>query len=200
MTGNDYLTEDDILASAEIIYGTNLFQLDVRQITHSLAGLSVVEEVKVRRRWPASLVVTIVERIPVAYVAGDHGFWTVDGRGTVLYFVDSLTKPLPLITASPRLNVNAGVRLDEPYFLSALRFSEALTLQSVNRLSEIHVSPSEMTAFTRDHVTINVGISGDMREKSRVLESLLTNALQRGIDLTYVDVRHPRNPIVERKR
>src|SRR5690606_4204864 len=105
LIGNDYLTRDDVLMYAGIDLGMNVLQMDVQEIREKLAELPVIADVSVARRLPSSLVVRVVERIPVAYIVDDSGFWKVDSEGTVLYFVDALTKSLPLLTSSKPFDV-----------------------------------------------------------------------------------------------
>lgn len=200
LIGNAYVQVDDVLDVSALRYGVNLIQIDLKEVTESIRTLPVVVDVKVSRRLPSSLRVRLVERSPIAYLASNSGFWTVDAEGVVVYPVQTLSKPIPVITATPPVEPMPGQRVDEPHLMSALRFAGALTLKGLAQLSEIHASPAGITAYTTDRVTVNLGVDGDMAEKAAVLEALLDKAAQGNIGITHVDVRHPRSPVVEQKR
>lgn len=201
VTGSDYLGEEKVLALGGIHYGTNILQLDLRRIQTSISDHPAVAEVRVARRLPSTLAVDIIEKRPVVYLTTNRGFWAVDVEGTVLYFSDSLARPLPLVTSSvPLSGINEGHTLQSPTLLAALLFVNSLTPHGKNRISELHVNDQGIVAFTSDHITINLGSGQDMVEKAEVLDALFVRISQNDLAVSSIDVRHPRTPVVEQKR
>lgn len=85
VTGGRSLTADEVIASAKVPLGRPLARLDLAQITRNTAAVPAVREVHVYRRWPHTVEIEIVERTPVAVVAGSlPGDWFyLDVRGVV---------------------------------------------------------------------------------------------------------------------
>jgi len=202
LTGNDRLSVGLVLERTELDYGVNLLEIEVRAVESALAELPFIVDVSVARRLPGTLVVRVRERTPIAYVAGERGFWAIDSDGVLLYGVDAPTKPLPLVTADLNDQVvrEAGVVLDGPHIKAALDFVGALGVTTLASLSEIHASAAGVTAYTRDRITVSLGTGGDMREKAEVFEVLFAKAMQGNLNISHIDVRHPRSPVVEEKR
>lgn len=197
LSGNDHLTLDDVIAQAGLVMGTNLLEVDPRRVARSLEQSPVIAQVRVARRFPATLLIQITERRPVAYLPAERGFWTVDAEGRILYRVETLNKPMPLLTTSPPVAPAEGHVLDEPHVLAALRFVSALSLRGLAQLAEVHAAARGIRAYTADGITVDLGLEGDMKEKAGVLETLLAKAAEGNVRITRIDVRHPRSPVVE---
>jgi cell division protein FtsQ len=71
--GADHTGEAAVLSSIGIHRGDALFTADVGAASRSLARLPWVATVKVRRSWPGTISVTIVERAPVAAIEAKCG-------------------------------------------------------------------------------------------------------------------------------
>ena len=97
--GNTYLTQDDIMTIGRMHIGQPLFQLETDAVTQNLMHDLRIESAVVRRRVPDSLDIDVVERMPVATVAGDYGYMDLDRLGKVIACYRSLRNmPIPLIT------------------------------------------------------------------------------------------------------
>lgn len=90
--GADLLPADLVRESSAIGEGTPLLRVDVDAATARLAELPQVREVTVTRGWPDRVVITLVERTPLAAVEQDGRRVLVDESGVLF---DTVTGQLP---------------------------------------------------------------------------------------------------------
>lgn len=58
----------ETIAKALLVYkGTSYFELDVRRVRKNILQLPLVARVAVKKRWPDTLEVVVLEKVPVAY-------------------------------------------------------------------------------------------------------------------------------------
>lgn len=79
--GAEHTGDAAVLSAIGIHRGDALFTADVGRASRSLARLPWVATVKVRRSWPGTVSVTLVERVPVAAVEAKGGGWVLVDRG-----------------------------------------------------------------------------------------------------------------------
>ena len=83
LEGARYLTPTAVIAALGADTSASVFD-DPRRFQAKVESLPLVASARVRRRLPGTLVVTIVERTPVALIATPEGFRGVDSAGTRL--------------------------------------------------------------------------------------------------------------------
>lgn len=98
--GEDYLSEAEILAAADLTMGEPLARLDLARASDRVGALRAVKSVDVTRQWPRTVRITVHERQAVAVVAENGGVIRgLDASG--LLFRDYAKRPagLPLVRA-----------------------------------------------------------------------------------------------------
>lgn len=79
--GISRLPAAQVLAVARVPLGGSLLTLPTAQVRDRVASLAPVASVAVQRQWPHRVVIHVVERVPVAVVAGPAGPILVDRGG-----------------------------------------------------------------------------------------------------------------------
>jgi cell division protein FtsQ len=79
--GAGSLTAARVRQAAGVAEGTPLLRVDVDAVRGRVALLPQVASVQVSRGWPATLVITLAERVPVAVVQAGDARWLVDRDG-----------------------------------------------------------------------------------------------------------------------
>lgn len=82
--GLERLDEAEILKGLRPELGTRLFDLDLASLKGRLLAEPWIREVSLRRQYPDALEIRIVEREPVAILAGRNELALVDETGTVI--------------------------------------------------------------------------------------------------------------------
>jgi cell division protein FtsQ len=101
--GAGTLTATEVVSVAGVAEGTPLLRVDVEAAEARVARLPQVADVEVTRGWPRSVVVTIVERVPVAVVE-EAGTRSLVDRDGVLFDTVTGRPPagaVPLDVADP---------------------------------------------------------------------------------------------------
>jgi cell division protein FtsQ len=101
--GAGALPADLIRESAGIEVGLALLRVDVAAAEERVARLPQVASVEVARGWPSSVVITVVERVPVAIVGEPGRRSLVDAEGVLFDSVTGSAPPgvVPLDVAHP---------------------------------------------------------------------------------------------------
>ena len=101
--GAGSLAADEVRQAAGIEVGTPLLRVDVEDVEARVARLPHISAVEVTRGWPRSVVITVVERVPVA-VVGEAGRRSLVDRDGVLFDTVTGAPPpgvVPLDVADP---------------------------------------------------------------------------------------------------
>lgn len=101
VVGTQFLTPPQVEEAAAVPMREPLARLDLEAVRARVRGLPAVDRVTVKRSWPSTLVVEVVERTPVAAVPGAAGKLTlVDASGVPYREVAEQPAGLPLLRTS----------------------------------------------------------------------------------------------------
>lgn len=198
--GADHTGTQAVLGALHIKRGDALLTADISGASRSVSRLPWVATAKVRRSWPGTVAVSVVERTPVAAVAAKRGGWVlVDAGGRQL---DVSKEPavelvrvagLPLV---PAPGVLAGPAYESALALAA-EIPKALrgSIQSVwpkrdGNVDAIAVVPGGGEA------TVRFGTAAQLDAKLVALASVLERADLAGV--RTIDLRVPNAPALTR--
>jgi cell division protein FtsQ len=85
-------------ASARVALHQPLLSVDTATVASRVERLPWVAEVRIAKSWPSTLVVTVVERTPVAQVADGSRWAVLDGTGRVLAVANARAPGLIVLT------------------------------------------------------------------------------------------------------
>lgn len=198
VTGNKYITTEEVLRVAGIPEKVNIFRLKTDNIKGRLMNDLRVAEVKVERNFPATIAIQIQERQPLAFVASQYGFVEIDRQGVVLAALKNLKQvKVPVITGVRLGNVYVGDQVNNPGLSSVLTYLAALDENALNQLSEVNIkSPDELVAYTTESVHIRVGDSQRLIEKARLTGEILQEVLAKKMIVEYIDLNYT-SPIIK---
>ncbi len=130
LEGARFLTPTAVIGALGTDTSASVFD-DPARFQAKVESIPLVSHAQVRRRLPGTLVVTIVERIPVALTATANGFRGVDSAGTRLPIDPSISAfdaPVVLPPSGPRdtaadrklYNLLGAIRARDPALFDAL--------------------------------------------------------------------------------
>jgi cell division protein FtsQ len=181
------LPADQVRETAGIAPGTPLLRVDVAAARARIARLPQVAKVEVTRGWPHTVVVTVVQRVPVA-VVGEPGQRTlVDAHG-VLFDTITGAPPagvVPLDLASP----GPG----DPATMAALAAVEAMSADLRKRVASVAVpSAEDITLTLTDGTVVQWGGPEESERKGSALAATLEQLADEKLDpATTIDVSTP---------
>jgi len=170
ITGTAVVTPDEVRAAADVPHRVPLARVDLSAVGDRIAALPAVERAVVSRDWPATLVITVVERVPVAVMTSGDEFLVVDAAGVAFR---TLSEP-PAGLAVIRVPVSAPGAGDL-LIHDALRVLAALTAQLREQLVEIDVEgPAKIILRLSDERIVVWGNATENETKARVADALLS--------------------------
>jgi len=166
--GVSTLPAEQVREAAGIADGTPLLQVDVDAAEARVAALPQIASVEVTRGWPQSVVITVVERVPVA-VVGEPGRRTlVDAEGVLF---DS-------VTGDPPDGVVALVVEDpgpgDPATMAALTAIRALPRGLLGQVAGVAApSPEDISMALVDGTVVEWGTAEQSPAKASALDALV---------------------------
>lgn len=197
VNGTRHLAASEVVRLAGIGEHANLLTLPAERVERALEWNPWIRSVDVHRSPPWTLVLTIEERTPVAWVRQPKGVAVVAADGVVLSRRKNPPGGLVAIGGSDR-TLGPGTRvegLEEPLAVAA-------SLGPELRRSVEHASMrrGEMVLRLVDGTRVLYGHGGSLDRKNEALAKVLRWAGEQGTQLAYVDLRVTRNPAVKVRR
>ena len=183
VTGNEFYSDEEIIAASGIEEGDNLFFINrITAITRIRARLPYVESAAIRRTLPNRLEIEVSESSAIAWVNTDAGAWAID-RGCKLLGAISDTEAAALIEV-------AGLRAIAPQSGEFIAPGEAETpkvgyladiLRQISLLgmsgdvSTVDISDVSSPSFWyQGRFRVRLGSNENLEYKFRLLQSAVT--------------------------
>lgn len=166
VSGERRLTAAEVLAAAGVVEGSEMVTLDLAAVRRRLAALPEVQRAHVRRDWPRTIRIRIVERRPVAAVVEGRSFVLVDSAGVRITTVAAAPKGLAVVRLGPRA---------APELVGdALRVMAALPADLRGRVASVQIASADgIELRTTDGDTVVWGSADQSERKAAVLAVLL---------------------------
>lgn len=190
--GNKYLAKEEVYRIAGIPEHINIFRLNTSEIQSRLRSDLRVNSVDVSRQLPATIVIAITERRPIAYLSSNYGFVEVDKQGIVLAVHKNIKQShIPIITGYRAGGAYVGDRIEDSQIAKQLLiFLSLLDEAAINQLSEVNINGERLTAYTTNAVNIRLGNFERLEEKAKVLGNILVEVNQKKLNVDYIDLTY----------
>jgi len=190
--GNSNMTIADVYRAAEFPAKINIFRLNTSEIKSRLLCDLRVSAVDVHRQFPATIVISLTERNPLAYVANDFGFVQLDKQGVVLVALKNIKQMnVPIITGVQLGSIYVGDKVEEASVKNVLAYLAALDPPTLNQFSEININSSGvLTAYTINDIVIRLGNSDRLTEKAKVTCDILRDIGDKKTAVEYIDLNY----------
>lgn len=178
--GNQVVSQDSILELAQVAPNIQLLRLNVSQTSQRIKTISQIKSVDVRRGWPETLVIEVVERTPLAVTDIPEGRYLIDESG-MAYQPVTPDANLPLIFGSDDQNRAIGIKAWQsfPTWLQAEVVSTTVD------------NPNSIWLLLTSGRRVDWGNLDKANEKAAVLKVL------RRMAATTYDVATPEVPVVK---
>lgn len=167
VTGVESLSAEEVRQAAGIVPETPLLRVHPGEVAERVRALPAVATVEVRRDWPDTVVIEVVEREPVAAVPVDDQYLLVDADGVVIRAVAAPPRELPVLVLP-----QAGP--ENPATQAALTVLAALTPELRAELESLTVTDVDwITLSLSSGWTVVWGDATESLDKARVVTALL---------------------------
>jgi cell division protein FtsQ len=185
--GTESLQPDAVRELAGVDGSTNVVHLDTGAVVARLLADPWIASASVQRDLPATLVLRIEERRPVAVISAMGQTSILASDGTVL---PARSGSLDL----PSMHAALGAP-DDAQRRAAAAMLTALDPVVTQRVREITVGSDGLVTLTlRDGVTVDAGVAGEEEEKATALRAILRWAVMGDHALAAVDISAPAAP------
>lgn len=204
VNGGRHLSQEQLVALSDIRPGLNTFELDLALIGRKIAENPWVKEARVERIFPCEVVISVVERQPVAIINLGYLYY-LDSQGEVFKVLDAADKlDFPILTGFDYQKVeqrDPQVTEDLQQVVALLADLRGRELFSLDQISEIHRNPSgSLSLFTLDAgVKVRLGRE-DFAKKIDRLERIYAQLKPRLPILDYIDLNVDEKVIVRIER
>jgi cell division protein FtsQ len=168
VSGNTTLSQQDVLAAADVQIGKPMLQVDTEQIQARLRAVPQVASAGVTLAWPSTVRLAVVERVPVAFIAAPSGVRLVDSEGVP--FAHAAQPPPGLIELRVR-----SAAANDPGTRAAVTVLTSLppTLRGAVT-AVVPQTPNDVRVSLSDGREVRWGDASDSAWKAAVLPPLLT--------------------------
>jgi cell division protein FtsQ len=179
IAGANHTDPHDILAALGFAPGQSIFAADIHTARQHLLGLEWVADAEVRRQYPGTITVSVVEKVPFALWETPNGTYLVERSGRTIGLFDPKSFPrLPLIAGDGAPQTAAAL-------VDAVRAHRATAARVVGYQ---RVSDRRWNLLLNGDVIVELP-EEDWRQQLDVLEHLIVD---RGIlerDIAEIDLR-----------
>jgi cell division protein FtsQ len=170
VVGVRFLTPLQVEQAAAVPADQPLARVDLDGIRARVRGLAPVDRVVVRRSWPSTVVVEVVERTAVAAVPFGEGFTLIDSNGVPYREVTEQPDGLPLMRTPTPGPTDVNTR-------SGLTVLAALSDELREQVVAVSVAaPAQIRLELRKDRTVVWGDDTQSETKSQVATALLRRA------------------------
>lgn len=162
--GNKYFTDEEISNMAHASTGQNIiYKLNKGNMLNYLEKNPYIEEARVYRKLPSTIVINVKERIQIAALTYGEQFLIIDNKGTLL----RITKTKPKLTIVTGFKVKK-VKLGEPVEVNSPDlFKELLSLLKSMEAGDVYFTKINITEL---FITANVYDSLVVKSKYKDLK------------------------------
>ncbi len=82
--GNTIVSREVVLNKSGVVYGTNIFRVSTKKVENNLKGQEFVEDVKVKKKLPDTIKITVTEGEIAAYIRYGNDFVGINTAGKSL--------------------------------------------------------------------------------------------------------------------
>jgi cell division protein FtsQ len=191
VTGAAHVAPDTVLHAAGLARGDLMIDVDAGAAAHRIERLSWVDRAEVRRDWPGTVRVRVIERRAAAAVPTRAGWATVDASGRVLERAADPPAGLAVVIDTPPID---GGRVPAR-LLDALTVAAALPERLLTRVPAVALRGGGLELPLQPSGVVRFGGPDHLAEKLTALETLLDRVEG---PVAVIDVRVPDAPVLTR--
>lgn len=194
--GNFRLMENSIINVSELKLGQNILRINKNKVKENIKTLSYVDEVKITRKWPNCILISVTEKAELAKIEVFGSNVVIDENGLVLEsYSDNSILDIPLIEniEITSYGVNKTLNSDENEKINNIL--EVLKIFKKNDMLSIVQkikSDSGIYIYTNDGHVVSIGDINDLEYKLKRLKAVIEKEMEGKyyFDISNVNI-HP---------
>ncbi|MCK9418310.1 MAG: FtsQ-type POTRA domain-containing protein [Nitrospirae bacterium] len=197
--GAKQISEADLREIAGVFKGKNIFRVDLETPVMRARANPWVKDARIYRRLPNRISMVVTERVAFALLDTGDGMYVMDNEGVVINRIakeNASVWQLPVV-AVKQSRVRPGEQVTYEGVAESLTLIAEIAERGGWRMREVTIkagSPETLSILYADH-EFKIG-TGNYPEKLRRLAEILSDGTQRGMEISYVDLRPERQAAV----
>jgi cell division protein FtsQ len=179
------------------VVGQNIFLLNTSRVAREVAMVPSVLSARVVARFPNTVEIELVERVPVVRWHSSAGAFLVDDQGLVLAEATAESgfpgDAVLGIRDTTGLEIRVGEHVDQRTILAARELAKALPSAGA-QAREVEYAPQGLVLVTDGGWRVIFGNTDDLNAKLANLTGIVELARQQGLKLATVDLRPKDRP------
>ncbi|MDD4565960.1 MAG: FtsQ-type POTRA domain-containing protein [Eubacteriales bacterium] len=198
---NNHYTKEQLISLAGARTGENLFKASLSQMKENLLADPYVKNVKLKKRLPAEVVISVQERYEDAAVPYGNKYILIDSEGMVLRISD-VEPAMTLITGIVVTNMEPGTPMEAEQNASLTDTLKLLQKVKKHELyfKKIDISNLVIKAYIYDQLICEgtpENIMDNLDSLQEVVYDLYTKGIERGVIRMGSDEYFSFSPLVE---
>lgn len=177
--GNSKITKSDIIKIGDIETGKNIFKYNLNDVEKKLLANPYIKYVKVSRKFPDKLVITIKENSEYAIIKEGASYIYIGENGLVLSEKkDIKNKNIPLVSGIEIKNkkLNTKIKINSEKSNDIILAIDTLKKNNMSRkIESIKINKNEMYMKTDDNTNIVLKIDEDIEYNINRLKAILVD-------------------------
>lgn len=193
IVGNSILKKDEVINEEKLITKKNIFSYNLKDIKKEIQSNPYVDDVKVKRKLPNKIIITVKEKEVIALLSNGQDFCYIDNSGSLIEKIDNLDENNDKIVFNVKYTISSG----------SVKFENDKVKKSVlNLIALIKEEHLEYEISEVEYIGSNVNIIANIGAKfliinddnldynisraSKILVDLQSKNIKSGVvDLTY---------------
>lgn len=204
VNGAKMLSPDEVRTLAGIPLSENLFFTSFSRAKANLGKITAIEKASFYRMPPATVLINITERQPIATIVFSKKSIIIDKAGYIINRNANLTlnvpnrAELPVVTGISEKRILKADRIHETVSKIVAEIIFKLSPYLASGRIQLELGGLENISFLLDDLLrVKLGMAENVPRKMEVFEALLPVIAGKWSEVEYVDVRYPDNPVIK---
>ncbi|HVL80479.1 MAG TPA: FtsQ-type POTRA domain-containing protein, partial [Actinomycetota bacterium] len=194
VVGTDRVSALEVHAAAGLRGGESMLLTDMGAVLDRVRAIAMVRSADVRRTLPATVEIRVVERAPLLLLRGTDRLG-VDADGVIFPVPPDISLPvMDGWTASPQ--PEPGARLDARSLALLSEFG-TFPPQLRDATASVGIGDEIVLHLAPTGTVVRMGRPSGLEAKAAAAGAVLADALERKLDLEYIDARAPTAPVAK---
>lgn len=199
--GETALTREDLLRLAKVNVRKNIYLIDIKTAQKNIKQLPTVKEVKISRKFPKTLVFSVLDCMEVAAVSFEGGFAIIDDEGYVIRITQNVSEvKRPIISGIQTKRIKVGEQIpvenEEQFAFVMGLIAGAQNARLMENISEVNMSQlDDVKMTTINGITVLLGEGKDLNYKMLLLNQILLDLHAQRINYGIIDMRYDSHPV-----
>jgi cell division protein FtsQ len=206
VNGTNMLMEEEIKTLAVIPLSDNLFFADLSRAKANLGKITAIKSFRIYRIPPATILISIEERKPIASLVFKNQTYIIDKGGFLINRNPNITlnvadmADLPVVAGVNEKENLKSEKIDETASQIIDDIIAKLSPYLESKRMQLELGGLKDVSFLLDDILrVRLGQATDIKRKMEIFEALLPVIEEKWAQVEYVDVRYPDNPVVKYK-